>query len=338
MWSIAAVGACWFQALRALEDGGPGATAGAWFAFQFGLVWVAATVLVVAWRLTTSGYLRRAGSRAWHDLELLSEGEPCAVHVSRRGVSVRTAGRLAAHPPEDLRAVTRTEEHVVLWLTDGVLHAGAPLIDGDLDALHEAALAAVATTWPRRPTGERGQRLADRLEALLELLDEEAAAEVRVDPYEIRRIERLVRALGDQAQVELAETAMAYAVALFPQSGEALVSVGEMHRVAERYDEAERAYLRALHVEPSHAYALAGYGEARRMLGDPRDAEAAYRDALALVPEHAFSLQGLAAALQALGRHEEALPFWKAALEQEPGSTFAQAGLAASAAALDLPD
>lgn len=109
------------------------------------------------------------------------------------------------------------------------------------------------------------------------------------------------------------------ALALEPDSVEALYNRGNALRDLKRHEEALASYDRVLALEPGNTRALNNRGAVLRILKRYDEAVASYEHALALSPDDAGLHNNRGNALLAMRRHEDALASYERALALQPG-------------------
>ena len=113
------------------------------------------------------------------------------------------------------------------------------------------------------------------------------------------------------------------ALAITPDSPEALATQGNILIKLHRLEEALESFDRAIARKPDYAEALYNRGNCRQYLGQYEDAVADYTSALALHPDYEPALTNRGNALGKLGRFSEALPDYEKAQQLRPGDPLA---------------
>jgi len=201
---------------------------------------------------------------------------------------------------------------------------------------------------PRDPAATERWRQAVRY---MERHDDEASVDAA-----IAILERLIESEGESAKYEaaLARTylfkynlsrrrtwearaavAAARAAELGADAPETLIALGDLHRVAGRFEEAEREFGLALAQRPDDYEARLGRGRTLDGLGRAADAEAEYLRAIEGRPNdwRGHSLLGLLRFSH--GRYEEALGPWQRVLELIPDQALAARNLGSTLFHLD---
>jgi serine/threonine protein kinase/Tfp pilus assembly protein PilF len=144
-----------------------------------------------------------------------------------------------------------------------------------------------------------------------------------------------VAALGPQFAVALgvhvsdgdAIALLTAAQARFPDDFWLNHELGEMHRLAKRWDKAIGYYRAALAVRPDMAVVHLALGVCLGETGGPKEAVAAYRHAVQFGPELALAHCNLGAALMGLGRLDEAIGECQRAIELDDKVSMAHTNL-----------
>jgi tetratricopeptide (TPR) repeat protein len=108
------------------------------------------------------------------------------------------------------------------------------------------------------------------------------------------------------------------AVALRPESSDAMISLGTSHHFQGRIDEAEACYRKAVELNPKYAKARYGLGFALSRQGKLDEAIASYRKAIELDPKYAAAHDALGIALHGQGKLDEAIVSFRKDVELDP--------------------
>ena len=135
-----------------------------------------------------------------------------------------------------------------------------------------------------------------------------------------------------------AAEAVARAVALAPEAPETLLALGDVHRVAGRFAEAERHYGLALAQRPEFFEAHLGHARALEGLGRLDEADAECEGAIASRPEDWRGHVLLGRLRFSRGRFEEAVASWRRVTELVPDNVFATRNLGSAYLHLDRID
>ena len=138
-------------------------------------------------------------------------------------------------------------------------------------------------------------------------------------------------------EVQAAE-AIARAVALAPEAPETLLALGDVHRVAGRFAEAERHYGLALAQRPDFFEAQLGHARALEGLGRLDEADAECESATASRPGDWRGHVLLGRLRYSRGRFEEAIMCWQRVTEIVPDNALVARNLGSALAHLDRFD
>jgi len=144
---------------------------------------------------------------------------------------------------------------------------------------------------------------------------------------EIRRRVSLLRQLLRSGALDKAAGEAEDAMALYPDSVELLAVYADIHRRAEKLDEAKALLERARAIEPMHPAVLASSADLAYDRGRYEDAAALYLELVDRRPS-SYHYSRLVAAKNRLGAHEEAAAIARRALERFPGDPWNLRGLA----------
>ncbi|HEX2123364.1 MAG TPA: protein kinase [Thermoanaerobaculia bacterium] len=247
---------------------------------------------------------------------------------------------------------------------DTLLSASATRPASELFALEDAIADDLARTLgrvtPKRPqpaaaalSAEDQRRFVEAVGLLQRVKDEDSVSRAITTLESILGNAResgavnalLARALLYKASLArrpaLIEQATVYAsrgVTLSTNDPEAHVTLGELHRMSNRYTDALASFERALQLRPDHVKAITGVAEAYVGLGRAADAETMYRKAIALRPDVGSTYMKYGGFCYRNGRYEEAAQHFRKSTELTPDFSHAHANLGAALQALGRHD
>ncbi|HZF15724.1 MAG TPA: tetratricopeptide repeat protein [Steroidobacteraceae bacterium] len=135
---------------------------------------------------------------------------------------------------------------------------------------------------------------------------------------------RLRLATGDAAD---AQASYGQALALVPQSPDALIGLAEALAAGGKFDDAESSYRRAIAAQSSYAAAHIAYGGFLFTHGRAAEAATAYERATQLAPNDARALSNLGGAYFLMGNFDKAADAFQRSLAIQPRSaTYSNAG------------
>jgi len=170
--------------------------------------------------------------------------------------------------------------------------------------------------------------LLEREPAHVATAEEACARAQALDPsaYEIHEaIGSLRLVTGD---VEESESAYRQALAIVPESPDALIGLAAAVADAGRFDEAARTLERAIAAQPRYAASYTEYGILQLRQGRPHDAIAPFRHVTDLEPDHSGAFNNLGVAHLNAGDFEKAPEAFSRSLAIEPRrSSFSNTGV-----------
>ena len=170
--------------------------------------------------------------------------------------------------------------------------------------------------------------LLEREPAHVATAEEACARAQALDPsaYEVHEaIGSLRLVTGD---VEESESAYRQALAIVPESPDALIGLAAAVADAGRFDEAARTLERAIAAQPRYAASYTEYGILQLRQGRPRDAIAPFRHVTDLEPDNSGAFNNLGVAHLNAGDFEKAAEAFSRSLAIEPRrSSFSNTGV-----------
>jgi tetratricopeptide (TPR) repeat protein len=205
------------------------------------------------------------------------------------------------------------------WNTDVI--KGAQAFRRGLPDQFGAAVAKAAQGVAERGGPAGGPESAIRL-----IRESEAAGLDLTDPRQADSLRELVRLYDQVGRPADGDGSVQAALKARPDAPGFHEILGLAAEMAERPEDARKAYSRALELDPGYVQALVGLGRLDRE--DPERALAHFERALEKAPTDLEAMRGAAEALIAAGRRDEATPRLEALLAEHPYDAAAAQALA----------